>query len=293
MAMIMADAPIYIHAGAHRTGTSSFQMCLHTNRAVLDRAGWTTGYPGRDGIPSGNLALRLPSGHRVDAASAAEKAAECLNGYRDGRPFILSEENIPGRMYEFMQGKFYPFAEARCAALRAAWSGPIAHLMLVVRPYDQMFVSSFRKRAEDNAMPAFADVQAAYMNIDRGWPELVTLMHDILQPATMTVVPYAVRGTNVDLLTRLVPEVHELDLQEPDRIVNQSATDAALEALQVRYRSGETLARATWKAVIDAQSNDTKSRGFAAFTELERSELSARYASDLKQIEWMPGITSL
>ena len=31
----MAEAPLFIHAGAHRTGTSSFQLCLHKNRKAL------------------------------------------------------------------------------------------------------------------------------------------------------------------------------------------------------------------------------------------------------------------
>lgn len=289
--MIMADAPIYIHAGAHRTGTSSFQMCLHENRKALDALGWTCAYPGRDGIPSGDLALRLPSGHRVDPQGAAVKASEMLNTYRDGRPVILSEENIPGRMFEFMNGQFYPFAETRCTALRAAWTGPIAHLMLVLRPYHQLFLSAFRKRAEDNAMPAFGEVRDKYLHMDRGWPELIEVMQDILQPETLTVVPYAARGTSVDLLARLVPSLASENLSEPTRLVNQSATDAALETLQARYHAGETLSRVAWKKVIAEHASDGASRHFAAFSELEEAELAARYASDLKQIEWMPGIT--
>ncbi|MCB4379015.1 hypothetical protein FZX02_00835 [Synechococcus sp. MU1644] len=286
----MADAPIYIHAGAHRTGTSSFQMCLHENWQLLDRQGWTTAYPGRDGNPSGELALRLPSGHRVDHAAAAIKAKLGLDAYRDGRPVILSEENIPGRMFHFLQGQFYPFAEMRCTALRAAWTGPIAHLMLVVRPYDQLFESAFRKRAEDNEMSDFCDVSGNYMNMDRGWPDLVQLMQDILKPEAITVVPYEARGTSTDLLKRLVPSLSGEELVEPQRILNQSATDAALEALQVRYRCGENLSRSDWQAVISQYAGETAKTGFAAFSEDEKAELSARYASDLKQIEWMKSV---
>ena len=287
----MTDAPIYIHAGAHRTGTSSFQLCLHENRQVLDDLGWTTAYPGRDGIPSGKLALRLPSGTRIDAEAAATKARAAFDSYRDGRPVILSEENITGRMYHFMQGLFYPFAEARCAALRAAWTGPIVHLIFVVRPYEELFVSAYRKRAEDNAMPAFDEVRDHYMNMDRGWPELIAGMYEALRPQTMTVVPYASRGSNVDLLHRLVPDVPRAVLKEPARVVNKSATDAALEVLQARYQNGETLSRAAWTAIIDAHSDDRAPRGVAQFSDAEKTEMTARYASDLKQIEWMPHIT--
>ncbi|MBY5932771.1 hypothetical protein KUV51_07150 [Tateyamaria omphalii] len=286
----MADAPIYIHAGAHRTGTSSFQLGLHENRQILGDLGWATAYPGRDGIPSGKLALRLPSGSRIDPEAAAIKARKGLEEYRDGRPLILSEENITGRMYHFMQGLFYPFAEKRCAALRAAWTGPIAHLLLVVRPYDQLFVSAYRKRAEDNAMPGFAQVRDHYMNMDRGWPALVAGMYEALKPQVMTVVPYAARGTNVDLLHRLVPDLPRDMLREPARVVNKSATDAALEVLQARYQAGESLSRAAWTAIIDEHSQDRASRGIAEFSDIEKADLAARYASDLKQIEWMPHV---
>ncbi|WP_152613024.1 hypothetical protein [Tateyamaria sp. ANG-S1] len=287
----MADAPIYIHAGAHRTGTSSFQLCLHENRQLLDQQGWTTAYPGRDGIPSGELALRLPSGRRIDQKAAAAKAAGTLSAYRDGRPVILSEENITGRMYNFMQGQFYPFAEQRCVALRAAWDGPIAHVLLVVRPYDQLFVSAYRKRAEDNAMPDFDEVRDGYINIDRGWPELVQGIYEALQPDRMTVVPYSARGTNVDLLQRLVPNLPRDGLVEPERVVNKSATDAALEILQGHYRSGKKLSRDAWTGIIAAHADDKESRGIAVFSGKEKAALAARYASDLKQIEWMQQIS--
>ncbi|MEX0366263.1 MAG: hypothetical protein AB3N22_09370 [Ruegeria sp.] len=287
----MAEPPIFIHAGAHRTGTSSFQMCLHENRQMLEQSNWALAYPGRDGIPSGNLALRLPSGNTGDVAQAQEKVARALASHSAGKPLILSEENIPGRMFHFMRGTFYPFAELRCETLRAAWPGSVAHVLLVVRPYDELYVSAFRKRAEDNAMPDFDQVRDGYLSMDRGWPELVTLMQDILKPDTITVIPYLHRGTSAQLLGRLVPGLPGNAMVEPKRIVNKSASDAALDALQLRYRAGEKLTREAWTAVIDAHRGNTTPTGFAAFSDEESAELSARYASDLKQIEWMPSVS--
>lgn len=286
----MTDAPLFIHAGAHRTGTTSFQWCLHENRLLLQARGWTLAYPGRDGIPSGKLAMRLPTGRRIDHVAAARKASRQLDPYRTGRPVILSEENILGRMFHFMKGQFYPFAEDRCAALRAAWDGPIRHLVLVVRPYEELFVSSFRKRAEDNPMPDFAEVRDRYLSIDRGWPELAAALRDILQPEQMTVLPYASRGTNLHLLQTLVPDLSLAGMVEPKRVANKSATDVALETLQARYRAGSEVSRADWQAVIERNATNVGSRGFASFSDREQAHLSARYASDLKQLEWMPTI---
>ncbi|WP_299374603.1 hypothetical protein [uncultured Tateyamaria sp.] len=287
----MTTAQIYIHAGAHRTGTSSFQMCLHENRAALDQAGLATAYPGRDGIPSGDLALRLPGTIGAEPAGFVDRATRTLADHAGGRPLILSEENIPGRMFHFMRGQFYPMAGPRCEVLRAAWPGTIAHVLLVVRPYDELFVSGYRKRAEDNAVPSFDDLRPTYMAMDRGWPSIVEVLRDVLRPDLLTVIPYAQRGSSTDLLQRLVPGIPGTALKEPGRVVNLSATDAALEVLQEAYRGGQKLPRAKWKSVIGAHAEDRAPRGFAAFSETEVTELSERYASDLKQIEWMDGVS--
>lgn len=286
----MTDAPIFIHAGAHRTGTSSFQMCLHVNRAVLHGAGYTLAYPGRDGIPSGRLEVRLPGGVTVPD-DAADRARASLAAYMDDRPLILSEENIPGRMFHFMKGQFYPRTESRAHVLRAAIDRPIAHVVLVLRPYDEMFVSGYRKRAEDNPVRPFADLRPSYMAVRSGWPKVLRAVRDILKPAAITAVPYPKRGTSVALLQRLVPALADIPLEEPARVVNLSATDAALEALQARYHAGVKLRRPEWKAMIGAHADDRSDRGFAAFTDTEKVELTKRYNADLNKIAKMPGIT--
>jgi len=287
----MTTSPIFVHAGAHRTGTSSFQMCLHENRTALEASGLSVAYPGRDGIPSGDLALRLPGTIGAEPQGFVDRATRTLADHGRGRPLILSEENIPGRMFHFMRGQFYPMAAPRCTVLRAAWAGAFAHVVLVVRPYDALYVSGYRKRAEDNAVPAFDDLRPTYMGMDRGWPAIVEILRDVLKPDLLTVVPYARRGTSVDLLQRLVPGIPGSALKEPDRVVNLSATDAALEVLQEEYRGGKKLPRAQWKKVIGQHANDPEPRGFAAFSAQEINELSERYASDLKQIEWMDGVS--
>jgi hypothetical protein len=287
----MAEAPIFIHAGAHRTGTSSFQLCLHKNRKMLRQAGWALAYPGRDGIPSGKLALRLPTPKGGVQDKLISKARNTLNDHAGDRPLILSEENIAGRMMHFMQGRFYPAAEARLEVLRAAWPGPIAHVLLVVRPYDGLFVSGYRKRAEDNAVEDFETLRPRYLAMDRGWPDLVAAMRDILRPERFSVIPYGLRGTSTALLQRLVPGLPGDALIEPARVMNLSATDAALAALQLRYRAGETLGRAAWKDIVASHADDTERRGFATFSEAEIQVWADRYARDLETLAAMDGIT--
>lgn len=290
--------PVFLHVGAHRTGTSSFQMCLDLNRAALDAAGFDLAYPGRDGIPGGRLRLKLPGPGDKAPQEMVPRAARAIVSHSSGpaRALILSEENIPGRMFHFYQGRFYPAAEARLTVLKAALQtlgvARIARVLLVLRSYDRLFASAYRKRAEDNAVPPFGELVPKFLAMDRGWPALVRAVKSILAPEELIVVDYARRGASSALLRRLVPGL-DMPLDEPGRVMNLSATDAALDALQLRYRAGEALERAAWQEVIRAHSDRRDPTGFAEFPERDSSVLSERYAAHLDKIGRIRGLTFL
>ena len=291
---------VFIHAGAHRTGTSSFQMCLDLNRDSLRAAGVDPAYPGRDGIPGGRLRLKLPgpgTGEQARDAMVA-RAAEVLQGHspEPDRALLLSEENIPGRMFHFYKGQFYPAAEARLKlldkALKANGCEKVARLVLVLRRYDALFASAYRKRAEDNPVASFREIAPRMEAMDRGWPALIRAVKSILAPQEFIVLEYGQRGASRDLLHRLLPEV-SADWQEPKRVMNLSATDSALEALQARYHAGEALDRNAWQEVVAAHRDNRDSTGFASFTDEETRVLTERYDAHLNKIAKIRGITFL
>lgn len=286
---------VYIHAGAHRTGTSSFQQCLFRNRAVLAEHGLDAAYPGRDGAPKGKLNLRLPRPWHGD--NWPENTVERLRGHlarmnpNKDRGLVFSEENIPGPMRHFFEGRFFPGARQRLRALAQALETPPTHVLYVVRSYDALFLSAYRKRAEDNPVLDFDGLVPTLADMDRGWPGLISDIRDELRPERLTVMEYGARGSSRDLLARLVPGLEGAELAEPARLVNLSATDAGLLALQARYRAGEQLARPEWKAVLQDHAADTELRGFAAFPDDVAEKLRDRYARDLERLASMPGIT--
>lgn len=285
---------VYIHAGAHRTGTSSFQQCLFRNRAVLAEHGLDAAYPGRDGAPKGKLNLRLP--RPWHGGNWPENTVERLRGHlarmnpNKDRGLVFSEENIPGPMRHFFEGRFFPGARQRLRALAQGLETPPTHVLYVVRSYDALFLSAYRKRAEDNPVLDFDGLVPTLADMDRGWPGLISDIRDELRPERLTVLEYGSRGSSCDLLARLVPGLEGAELAEPARLVNLSATDAGLLALQARYRAGEKLARPEWKAVLQDHAADTEPRGFAAFPDAVAEKLQARYARDLERLASMPGI---
>lgn len=289
------NTAVFMHAGAHRTGTSSFQNMLAHNRDLLQDSGYRLAYPGRDGIASGKLKLKLPN-PRHAAGSDSEKflqgatrhLARLNRGAEKG--LILSEENIPGRMFHFYYGQFFPAAATRMKVLKQALPGPLRHLIYVVRPYGALFTSGFRKRAEDNSVDDFNILRPHMMGIEGGWFELIEAFQQQLQPEKLTVIDYAARGRSTALLETLLGQGID-GLDEPEHRMNTSATDSALEALQSVYRTGATLERDAWKAIIAHHAEDEKPRGFAAFSPQEEAVLTQKYEDDLGRIAALSGVT--
>lgn len=289
--------PLYVHLGAHRTGTSSFQMMLAENRDLLEQAGYDLAYPGRDDIPRGDLRLRLPHPRNLDQWESEFLPMATQELQRLATPnshaMILSEENIPGRMIHFPAGQFYPAAEMRLQTLAMAARAPVLRAVLVVRDYAGLYISAYRKRAEDNKSPPFEEGRQNMLRMDRGWPDLVRLVLKYLKVQELVVIDYARRGRSVDVAGMLVPDLAGLPLREPERRMNHSATDAALIELQARYQRGEALERAQWQQIIAEHRDDKEPRGVSEFTNRQTRILKGRYEEHLDEIAQMPSVQFL
>lgn len=288
---------LYLHAGAHRTGTSSFQLCLAANRARLEAQGYDLAYPGRDGAPGGRLHLRLPRpNHGEDQHGAfVGKVTRALKKHVSGtdRGLVVSEENLLGLIIHFFSGRLYPARRKRLRVFRdglEAVGAQVEHILLIVRPYEELFVSGFRKHAEDNAVAPFGSHAEAMASFRGGWPEAVTALRTVLRPKRLTVMDYGARGSSAALLARLLGAKAQA-FAEPVQDLNVSATDAALEHLQQVYQAGEALAREDWQAVIARYAAETEDRGFAAFSAAQSEALAARYETDLARLGALEGVT--
>ncbi len=286
---------VYVHAGAHRTGTSSFQLCLAANREKLASLGFDVAYPSRDGAPGGQLRMRLPRPrHKPEELPAFVGKVKRNLGRQvsDAPKLIVSEENLPGVIVHFFKGRLYPNRKMRLqvfADALEAIDGQVAQVLFVVRPYDKLFISGFRKHAEDNAVKPFAEHAEAMSNFAGGWPETVQALRNVLGPERVTVVDYAARGESRELLAKLTG-VDADEFDEPARDLNTSATDAAMEHLQGLYHAGKELERPAWQAAIRAFADQTEDRGFTQFTPAQKARLAARYEADLAKLAAMDGI---
>jgi len=288
---------LYLHAGAHRTGTSSFQLCLAANRSKLEAEGYDLAYPGRDGAPGGMLHLRLPKPRhsKEDLPEFTAKVTKTLMRHvtGDSGGLILSDENVLGLIVHFFSGRLYPARRKRLLAFRGgleAIEAEVAHILLVIRSYEELFVSGYRKHAEDNSVEPFEAIAQTMTDFSGGWPDTIKAVQNVLKPAAITVIEYGARGESSALLARLLGAEPEAYV-EPEEDLNVSATDAALEHLQGIYQAGTELEREAWQAVIAQYADQAEDRGFARFSAAQSEALAARYAQDLEEIGAMEGVT--
>lgn len=285
---------VYLHAGAPRSGTSSFQLFLELNAAAIRAQGVDLDYPNRDAAKAGTLALRLPAPRHgpEDLARRAAKARQNLaRVLRPGRPVLLSEENIAGRMLEFYKGQFFPVAPARAGYLAGVLAPRrVARITLVLRPYAEMFVSGFCKRAEDNWQRPFRVYREKMSRFEGGWPEVVAALHAALDPGEIVLLPYR-RRRQAELARAVCPLLDTDAMVEPPREANASLGDAALFALRARFEAGERYSPELLAEVRAAHAETTSERPFARFTAEQTARLDARFAADWARLAAMDRVT--
>lgn len=284
---------VYLHAGSPRTGTTSFQLFLELNAEAIRAQGFDLDYPSRDAAQKGTLALRFPA-PRHDQESinrrlgkARANLAEVL---RPGRPVILSEENIPGRMLDFHKGLFFPTAPLRAGFLaRVLAPRRVARITLVLRPYAELFVSGFRKRAEDNWQRNFRHYRHRMSEFEGGWPEVIAALQAGLDPAEIVLLEFR-RRAQAALAAEVCPGLDTTALVEPEADANVSLSDAALFALRERFEAGERYTPELFAEMRDRYADTPSERAFAQFTAEQKARLDARFAEDLDRLADMPGV---
>ncbi|MCP5071984.1 MAG: hypothetical protein GY947_01650 [Rhodobacteraceae bacterium] len=295
----MAEFKAYVHLGAHRTGSSSFQLFLGHNRARLEQAGFQLHYPARDGAPGGyGRKLKLPppnTGPRAQQQlfqTYVKPLRDRMAGQRTAeRPkILLSEENILGRMLHFFGGSFYPGAEHRTKAVFNGFGHPVENVLLVIRNYADIFTSAYTMFAQIKQRPTFQELSQRLVHMETGWPELIDRILASGDIGRLTVVSYEHRGDNANLLRLLCPDVPDGLDPAPAR-QNISASTEAIAELQRRFTAGETLnIQARNQIIADLSPNNGGSK-FAPFSARDKGLLTDRYLAEIDSLSKRSDIT--
>ncbi len=140
---------ICLHLGAHRTGSTSFQVFMNTNRKAFLKDRTTFWGPGRtrSGLFAGLVrdTRRLTPGDRELGQRSLgrikmEMSRAALNG---NDRLVISEENTMGTLAQnFAQCQLYPQAADRLARFAPALGGQGLRIGLAIRSYDSYWASA-------------------------------------------------------------------------------------------------------------------------------------------------------
>lgn len=289
---------VHLHLGAHRTGSTAFQMMLSDNADSLRAQGVSVGFPSRGQVPNGQLQTYLEHQALSDPEQLKKQIAQNradiapIVGSDEGQHSLLSEENFIGGMISFQQGKFYPHARDRMILLKKVLQpAEVGNVMLMIRAYDTLFVSAFRKRAENQLVPNYDVVRRRQAEFEGGWPKVVDDILSGLKPRNLFVVPYRRERDDLALLGRLCPQVDTTKLKPSTGHTNASFPDAALFEIQRRRRAGERLGWAEKRAIYEAFADKSTRQPFVKVFPKHEESLRARYLSDLELLRARSEIT--
>lgn len=287
--MFASRCQIVVHAGSHCSGAEEFQAVLGANRAALTAAGLDLAYPGRGGAEGGRFDCTFPEPRHkfsdiCDHVGAIGSAlASCFSG---AERFLISEHDLAGRMSGLLAGRFYPTAHQRAEALRAALGRPVDRLVLVVKPYDTLFTSVWRRFALDRLMEPFADYAPGMMNFSGGWAEVVAALRDGLDARHVTVL--AERPAPEELFAHLLPglRIPRLALPAPQPEI----TESAIAMIQRHYRQGGRFAPGQRDRILAFHARQPQLPREAGFAGLPLADLRGRFVADLDTIARMRGV---
>lgn len=290
--MFTRNCQIVVHAGSHCCGAEEFQAVLGANRRALAEAGLDMAYPGRGGAEGGSFDCAFPEPRHQFSDICDHVAAiggALAAGSTGADRFLISEHDLPGRMAGLLGGRFYPAARQRAEALRAALGRPVDRLVLVVKPYDTLFVSAWRRFALDRPMEPFAEYAQGMANFTGGWIEVVEALRDGLDARHVTVL--AERPAPIELFAHLLPgfRLPSLALPAPAPEI----TESAIAMIQRHYRQGGRFAAGQRDRILAFHARQPQNPREASFAGLPLADLRGRFVADLDAIARMRGVEAV
>lgn len=272
-----AGYAIQVHVGTHCAGSDGFQRFLAANRVAIGAAGYDLACPPSAELHDGALAASAASGIRL--AMAARDSGE-----RHG--LIVSDHEIVGRVNQLMRGMFYPDAGARATALRKAIGMPVDRLVLVVQPYDHLFVTAWQQHALNSVVQPFADYAGTLSGFDGGWVDLVQDLRDGLEARHVTVL--AAPQDPVVLMDHLVPELRLDAPMRPE--VSAPVTETAIAMAQRHLRMGARFAPGQRERLLAFHARQPQTPVSRGFEGLRLADLRGRYVADMDWLSRQPSV---
>lgn len=209
---------LFLHIGAHRTGSTAFQRILAKNAGVLARDGTVVWGP--DELrPRRHFYLPVKDDFEPGAQAAF---ARDLAGVRADR-LVISEENMLGNMrLNLLDRAFYPDVLRRMAAYGGLIGLAPRRIGLAIRDYASYWSSAYLYTLPRHRLPEFGALKPDILRLTRGWLDILHELRGLFPTAEIMVWPLeAVKDRMRDMVARFLDRPAR-ELEDIDRQINVS-----------------------------------------------------------------------
>lgn len=277
---------LVIFAGAHFAGAGTIHNIVAANSARFREHGVCPVAPGAFGDP--HLCWPSETTDAADITRYADRLAGQIGSLipPDARTVLLVLPDLLGTTDQLLEGRFYPSAGKRAAALRLALGRQADRIVMGVRPYDKLFRAAWRHAALDGDDVPFSDRSQRMAQFSNGWIEIVEAVGEVLGTGDVTL--FVAPSPPCELLSLLLPRFDGLSLApaEPE----PELTDSAVAMIRRHIRQGAPFAPGQRDRLIAfhaRQPQDDHGEGFAA---LDLADLRGRYVADMAMLSRTPGV---
>ena len=284
---------IILHVGVHKTASTYIQRRVSANCDLLAAHGVTFVSPAtyRPALAKAWSRTRLFSNvPRIRQRRQARLFADMLQEAENAghRRFILSEENIVGPLDPVLTGTwFFDQAAGRVEALLRCLPTAPKQVLIAIRSYAGFFPSAYAEALKMKGFVPFDDdLKQRYLTLDRGWPELISEIAEVLPPETRLSAwqHEAFPGIEQQIMEQLVGHAPAQQLEPLIKRQQEGPTDRAMNHLHSLAARGKSLNCQRIRQVMRATSKSDGLAGFDPWTDDEHRILAHRYKHDLGRI---------
>ncbi|WP_417711665.1 hypothetical protein [Roseibium aggregatum] len=298
---------IFIHLGAHRTGTSRLQKYLlevqtkagsqHYDFVVPQVAGQREQPDHRNFIKKYlKQHARFEKKYLFFKIFESKNLKKIFDNYVEflnpkSKTLVMSEENFLGQaFYAELPGTLYPEAERNLRAVRSLIGLNIEKIFLSIRPYPDFLISyDIMREAYFNRGIGLANLSNWAHGEILGWQKLVEVVRTVFPNTVIEIWPYG-DITIERQFSRLTGDSLSKVAQDlTTDVINASATFEALELLQERRKTGLILG----KEDVDKILKSIEGRKIGkkdVFSLVDIGRLSKLYLSELEAVSKMSNV---
>ncbi|MEM9394178.1 MAG: hypothetical protein AAGA38_09990 [Pseudomonadota bacterium] len=209
---------LYLHLGAHRTGSTTLQIYARHHARALRSAG--VEFWGPLQIRDGRMEAFFKAADQVTPAIAKAGRATCTElqiriAETGANALLISDENLLGSMFANVRdSSFYDDAARRLARLRPAFEGQRLRIGLAIRSYDRHWASSLGYVLQKQRRGTSQAELASLAGQPRRWRDVITEIAAVYPDAEIVVWPFeALVDAPGAVLRTVIPALSAAPLQ--------------------------------------------------------------------------------